>query len=162
MIAYIVGVLYATTIALQFTALAAVLALLGVFSWIGYTMFTAPSDPTAVDEQLDDLRPETINAKPEQSRTNPKFSRIVDVSIGDGTTVRDHVNLYGCKIGKNCKIESCGFVREGVTVKSKVFSDRPCLSHQQSRAPWRFRGQSFWCERGELGKILVKSGARRH
>jgi acetyltransferase-like isoleucine patch superfamily enzyme len=41
---------------------------------------------------------------------------IVDVKIGDGTTIRDHVNLYRCKIGRNCKIESFVYIEEGVTV----------------------------------------------
>jgi acetyltransferase-like isoleucine patch superfamily enzyme len=30
--------------------------------------------------------------------------------------MRDHVNLYKCKIGRNCKIESYVYVEEGVTI----------------------------------------------
>lgn len=46
----------------------------------------------------------------------PKFSVVVDVEIGEGTVVRDHVNLFRCKIGKNCKIESFVYIEEGVTI----------------------------------------------
>lgn len=46
----------------------------------------------------------------------PRFSIIVDARIGGGTIVRDHVNLYRCTIGKNCKIESFVYIEEGVTV----------------------------------------------
>ncbi|MDE1850055.1 MAG: Gfo/Idh/MocA family oxidoreductase, partial [Candidatus Micrarchaeota archaeon] len=44
------------------------------------------------------------------------FSIIKDVQIGDGTVVRDHVNLYKCTIGRNCKIESFVYIEEGVTI----------------------------------------------
>jgi len=46
----------------------------------------------------------------------PKFSIIVGATIGEGTIVRDHVNLYRCTIGKNCKIESFVYIEEGVQV----------------------------------------------
>jgi len=46
----------------------------------------------------------------------PKFSVIVDAQIGNGTVVRDHVNLYKCKIGKNCKIESFVYIEQGVEI----------------------------------------------
>jgi acetyltransferase-like isoleucine patch superfamily enzyme len=44
------------------------------------------------------------------------FSRIVDADIGEGTVVKDHVNLYKCKIGKNCKIDSFVYMEEQVVV----------------------------------------------
>jgi len=113
MLAYILGVLYATTLILQLTALVAVLGVLGLLTWIGYTMFTEPPPPEVSDSsELDDLQPETINPTEEE----PRFSRIVDSEIGEGTTVRDHVNLYRCRIGRNCKIESFVYIEEGVTV----------------------------------------------
>jgi acetyltransferase-like isoleucine patch superfamily enzyme len=119
MIAYVAGVAYATTLILQLTALVAVLGVLGVSTWIGYTMFTEPLPPHVSDpSELDDLRPETISPE-EKDHTDlrhPRFSVIVDAEIGDGTIVRDHVNLYRCKIGKNCKIESFVYIEEGVTV----------------------------------------------
>lgn len=62
-----------------------------------------------------------------------------DVKIGEGTLVRDFVNLYGCEIGENtkigtfveiqknskvgsfCKISSHTFICEGVTIEDEVF-----------------------------------------
>jgi UDP-2-acetamido-3-amino-2,3-dideoxy-glucuronate N-acetyltransferase len=108
-----------TTLVLQLTAAAAVLGILGLLTWIGYTMFTEPLPPEASDSsELDDLEPETINPPKENgsSFSPPRFSRIVDAEIGEGTTVRDHVNLYKCRIGRNCKIESFVYIEEGVTV----------------------------------------------
>jgi acetyltransferase-like isoleucine patch superfamily enzyme len=119
MIGYILGVLYATTLIIQLTALVAVLGVLAVLTWIGYTMFTEPPAPQPNNpSELDDLRPETIN--PTEANQNieaqPMFSTIVDVEIGEGTILRDHVNLYKCKIGRNCKIESFVYIEEGVVV----------------------------------------------
>lgn len=69
----------------------------------------------------------------------PKFSVLKDAEIGEGTVVHDHVNLYKCRIGKNCKIDSFVYVEEdveigdnckirpfvfiptGVTIKNNVF-----------------------------------------
>lgn len=50
------------------------------------------------------------------SRVSPKFSVIIDVEIGEGTVVHDHVNLYKCKIGKECKIDSFVYIEEGVVI----------------------------------------------
>ncbi|MDE1768340.1 MAG: N-acetyltransferase [Candidatus Micrarchaeota archaeon] len=44
------------------------------------------------------------------------YSIIKDCTIGEGTEIRDHVNLYKCKIGKNCKIESFVYIEEGVVI----------------------------------------------
>lgn len=46
----------------------------------------------------------------------PKFSVIDDIEVGEGTVIYDHVNLYKCKIGKNCKIDSFVYIEEGVVV----------------------------------------------
>jgi len=119
MMAYVAGIVYATTLILQVTALVAVLGVLTVLIWIGYTMFTEPPPPQVSDpSELDGLQPETINAQEQHQRKlrEPRFSVIVDAEMGDGTIVRDHVNLYKCKIGKNCKIESFVYIEEGVTV----------------------------------------------
>jgi UDP-2-acetamido-3-amino-2,3-dideoxy-glucuronate N-acetyltransferase len=116
MLAYILAILYAATLILQLTALAAVLGVLGLLTWIGYTMFTEPPSPEAHDlSELDDLRPETINPA-QAAETLPMFSKVVDAEIGEGTIVRDHVNLYKCRVGKNCKIESFVYIEEGVVV----------------------------------------------
>ena len=49
-------------------------------------------------------------------RRAPKFSLLTDAEIGEGTVVHDQVNLYKCKIGKNCKIHSFVYIEEGVVV----------------------------------------------
>jgi UDP-2-acetamido-3-amino-2,3-dideoxy-glucuronate N-acetyltransferase len=117
-VTYTFAVIYATTLILQLTALVAVLAVLGLLTWMGYMMFTEPPSPEPRDPaELDNLQSETIN--PQEGRTvngKPAFSAIVEADIGKGTIVRDHVNLYKCKIGKNCKIESFVYIEEGVTV----------------------------------------------
>jgi len=48
--------------------------------------------------------------------TMTKYSIMKDVIIGSGTVVHDHVNLYKCSIGKNCKIDSFVYVEEGVAI----------------------------------------------
>ncbi len=68
-----------------------------------------------------------------------KYHSIVDCEIGEGTVVRDYVNLYGCKIGRDCKIaayveiqrnvsigdrckiEAFAFIPTGVTIEDEVF-----------------------------------------
>jgi acetyltransferase-like isoleucine patch superfamily enzyme len=117
MIAYTFGVIYVTTRMLQFTALLAVFGVLGLMTWIGYTMFTEPPSPEPDMSELDDLQPETIKPSEEsQPSKRSNFSVIVDAEIGEGTVVRDHVNLYKCKVGRNCKIESFVYIEEGVTI----------------------------------------------
>jgi len=45
-----------------------------------------------------------------------KFSIIKDVEIGEGTRIHDQVNIYKCKIGKNCKIDAYVYIEEGVEI----------------------------------------------
>ena len=45
-----------------------------------------------------------------------KHSFLKDVEVGQGTIVHDQVNLYKCKIGKNCKIDAFVYVEEGVVI----------------------------------------------
>jgi UDP-2-acetamido-3-amino-2,3-dideoxy-glucuronate N-acetyltransferase len=120
MIGYILATVYATTLTLQLTALVAVLGVLGVLAWIGYTMFTDPPEPEVTSQsELDGLQAETIDHHEREHKVGsrrPKFSEIVDAEIGEGTVVRDHVNLYKCRIGRNCKVESFVYIEEGVTV----------------------------------------------
>jgi acetyltransferase-like isoleucine patch superfamily enzyme len=119
MVAYTLAVAYATALILQLTALTAVLGVLGMLTWIGYTMFTEPPPPeVSSPSELDDLQPETINPQEEYhpDLRGPRFSRIVDAQIGEGTVVRDHVDLYKCTIGRNCKVESFVYIEEDVTV----------------------------------------------
>ena len=41
---------------------------------------------------------------------------IEDVEVGEGTVIRNYVNLYGCRIGRNCKIATFVEIQRGVTV----------------------------------------------
>ena len=68
-----------------------------------------------------------------------KYHVIKDAEIGEGTVVRHYVNLYGCRIGKNCriasfveiqkdvvigdfcKIEAFAYIPTGVTIEDEVF-----------------------------------------
>ncbi len=45
-----------------------------------------------------------------------KYHSMVDCDIGEGTVVRDYVNLYGCKIGRDCKIAAYVEIQRGVTI----------------------------------------------
>jgi acetyltransferase-like isoleucine patch superfamily enzyme len=49
-------------------------------------------------------------------RKSPQYSFLEDVEIGKGTVVHDQVNLYKCKIGKNCKISAFVYIEEGVLI----------------------------------------------
>ena len=49
-------------------------------------------------------------------KKSPKYSFLKDVEIGEGTVVHDQVNLYKCKIGRNCKIDAFVYVEEGVVI----------------------------------------------
>ena len=46
----------------------------------------------------------------------PRYAIIKEASVGDGSRVYDQVNLYGCKIGRNTKIDSYVYIEEGVTI----------------------------------------------
>lgn len=43
-------------------------------------------------------------------------SVLKDVQIGEGTVIHDQVNLFKCKIGKNCKIDSYVYIEEDVVI----------------------------------------------
>jgi len=120
MTVYVIGIVYATTFVLQLTACVTVLGALGVLTWIGYSMVTEPPSPEVSDLSESDLQPETINAEGEEHTLlkRPRFSIIEHVEMGENVVIRDHVNLYKCKIGNNCKIESFVYIEEGVTIGS--------------------------------------------
>ncbi len=102
-------------------------------------------------------------------KSNPKFSIIIDVEIGEKTEIRDHVNLYKCKIGKNCricsfvyieegvtignncKIKSFAFIPQGVTIENDVFIG-PSVTFTNDMYP---KAQGDWT----ITKTLIKSGA---
>jgi UDP-2-acetamido-3-amino-2,3-dideoxy-glucuronate N-acetyltransferase len=68
-----------------------------------------------------------------------KYYVIDNAKIGEDTVIRDFVNIFGCKIGKNCKIaafveiqkdvkigdkcaiEAFVFIPSGVTIEDEVF-----------------------------------------
>jgi len=45
-----------------------------------------------------------------------KYSILKDVDVGKGTVIHDHVNLYKCKIGRNCKIDAFVYIEEDVVI----------------------------------------------
>ncbi len=49
-------------------------------------------------------------------RKRPRYSVVRRVKIGQNSRVYDHVNLYGCAIGKNTKIDAFVYIEEGVSV----------------------------------------------
>ena len=112
---YLAGLVVYRTLTLQVTAGALMVLFAGIVTWIGYTMFTEPATarPIASEAELDDLAPETVAPRP---GAGSRFSSVVDCVIGEGTVIRDQVNLYKCKIGKNCKIESFVYIEEGVVI----------------------------------------------
>jgi acetyltransferase-like isoleucine patch superfamily enzyme len=94
---------------------------------------------------------------------------IEDVEVGEGTIIRDFVNLYGCKIGKNCKIaafveiqrgvtigdnckvEAFAYIPSGVIIEDEVFIG-PCACFTNDKHP---KAVGDW----ELTKTYVKKGA---
>ncbi|MEM4522035.1 MAG: acyltransferase [Nitrososphaeria archaeon] len=50
----------------------------------------------------------------------PKYSIIKDITVGENTRIYDQVNLYKCKIGKNCKIDAYVYIEEGVEIGNNV------------------------------------------
>jgi len=48
--------------------------------------------------------------------SRPKYSVIKKSKIGEGSRVYDQVNLYGCTIGENTKIDAYVYIEEGVTI----------------------------------------------
>lgn len=94
---------------------------------------------------------------------------IKDADIGDGTIVRHYVNLYGCKIGKNCKIasfveiqkdviigdnckiEAFAYIPTGVTIEDDVFiGPHACFTNDKKP-----KAKGEW----EVVPTLVKKGA---
>jgi UDP-2-acetamido-3-amino-2,3-dideoxy-glucuronate N-acetyltransferase len=101
--------------------------------------------------------------------TSSRYSIIKNVEVGEGTRIYDHVNIYGCKIGKNCKIEpyvyiegevvigdNCKvkpfvFIPSGVTIENDVFIG-PSVTFTNDKYP-RARGK--W----RVLETRVKTGA---
>ena len=98
-----------------------------------------------------------------------KYYKIDDAIVGEDTIVRDFVNLYGCKIGKGCriaayaeiqrgvtigdrcKVEAFSFIPTGVTIEDEVFIG-PHVCFTNDRHP---KAVGDW----EVTPTLVKKGA---
>jgi UDP-2-acetamido-3-amino-2,3-dideoxy-glucuronate N-acetyltransferase len=98
-----------------------------------------------------------------------KYYSIQDIVVGEDTIVREFVNLYGCKIGKGCKIaayveiqrgvkigdrckiEAFAFIPTGVTIEDEVFIG-PHACFTNDKVP---KAVGDW----EVTKTLVKKGA---
>lgn len=98
-----------------------------------------------------------------------KYYKIDDAEVGEDTIVRDFVNLYGCKIGKGCriaayteiqrgvtigdrcKVEAFAFIPTGVTIEDDVFIG-PHVCFTNDRHP---KAVGDW----EVTPTLVKKGA---
>lgn len=94
---------------------------------------------------------------------------IQDCEIGEGTVIRDYVNLFECKIGRdckigayaeiarnviigdNCKIEAFAFIPPGVKIEDEVFIG-PHACFTNDRIP---RAVGEW----DIIPTLVKRGA---
>jgi acetyltransferase-like isoleucine patch superfamily enzyme len=98
-----------------------------------------------------------------------KYYSIEDVDIGEDTIVREFTNLYGCKIGKGCKIaayaeiqrgvkigdrckiEAFAFIPTGVTIEDEVFIG-PHACFTNDKVP---KAVGDW----EVTPTLVRKGA---
>ena len=49
-------------------------------------------------------------------KKNPQYAFMKDVEVGEGTVIHDQVNLYKCKIGRNCKIDAFVYIEENVSI----------------------------------------------
>ncbi len=58
----------------------------------------------------------TVEVLEKAEQNYPKHSVIREVEIGEGTRIYDQVNLYKCKIGRNCKIDSFVYIEGGVEI----------------------------------------------
>ena len=102
-------------------------------------------------------------------RLMAKYYRIEDSEIGEDSIVRDYVNLYGCKIGRGCriaayaeiqrgvvigdrcKVEAFAFIPTGVTIEDEVFIG-PHACFTNDKVP---KAVGDW----EVIPTLVKKGA---
>lgn len=98
-----------------------------------------------------------------------QYYKIDDCEIGEDTIVRDFVNLYGCRIGRGCriaayveiqrgvkigdrcKIEAFAFIPSGVTIEDEVFIG-PHACFTNDRVP---KAVGDW----DVVPTLVKRGA---
>lgn len=98
-----------------------------------------------------------------------QYYKIDNADIGEDTIVRDFVNLYGCRIGKacriaayveiqrgvvigdRCKIEAFAFIPSGVTIEDEVFVG-PHVCFTNDKVP---KAVGDW----EITPTIVRRGA---
>ena len=114
----------------------------------------------------------------DNTEVESRYSVIKDVKKGEGTIIKDYVNLYDCEIGKNCKIDAfvymesgvkigdnCKiraftFIPEGVTIEDNVFIG-PHVSFTNDKQPrattpeGELKTKHDW----KLEHIVVRKGA---
>lgn len=56
----------------------------------------------------------------EGEKEGPRYAVIKRAKIGEGTRVHDQVNLYGCEIGNNSKIDAFVYIESGVKIGNNV------------------------------------------
>ena len=101
-----------------------------------------------------------------------------DVEIGEGTRIYGRVNLYGCRIGKNCtigsfveirktvsignncKIQAFAFIPEGVTIEDNVFiGPHACFTNDKYPRACNKDGSLKGPDDWKVEKTIVKKGA---
>lgn len=48
------------------------------------------------------------------------FSTVRGAQVGEGTVIRGHCDIFGSKIGKNCKINAMAYLEPGVIIGDRV------------------------------------------
>ncbi len=89
------------------------------------------------------------------------FCNIYGCSIGDGTKIGSYVEIQkGAKIGKNCKISSHSFICDGVEIEDEVFVGHGVM-FTNDKIPKSCNPDGSKCGDGDwkLEKTLVKRGS---
>ena len=56
----------------------------------------------------------------DEEKREPRYAVIKRAEIGEGTKIYDQVNLYGCVIGNNSKIDAFVYIESGVKIGNNV------------------------------------------
>lgn len=62
------------------------------------------------------MRGESYVSSERKITEQSKYSIVEEVEMGEDTVIHDQVNLYRCKIGRNCKIDAYVYVEGGVVI----------------------------------------------
>ena len=63
---------------------------------------------------------EKIKKLLKQDKKDPKYAIIKNIKLGKNTKIYDQVNLYGCEIGDNTKIDAFVYIEAGVKIGKNV------------------------------------------